>query len=118
MVGACQFFDALSLTEKEKVIVARIVREIRKRLSFLSDVGLDYLALDRLSSTLSGGEAQRVKLAKELSRRATGRTLYILDEPTTHDRRISITLFEFQHTRRVAGSPMPALFANCRHQFA
>ena len=57
--------------------------EINSRLDFLINVGLDYLTLSRSAGTLSGGEAQRVKLATELSKRATGRTLYILDEPTT-----------------------------------
>ena len=81
VAGARQFFDALALTEKEKAIVVRIVREIHKRLSFLSDVGLDYLALDRLSSTLSGGEAQRINLATSLGSALVG-TLYVLDEPS------------------------------------
>ena len=56
---------------------------IRDRLSILQKVGLGYVALGQQATTLSGGEAQRVKLSKELARRATGRTLYILDEPTT-----------------------------------
>ena len=60
-----------------------VLREIRMRLKFLLDVGLDYLSLDRPAMTLSGGEAQRVKLATELQRRSTGRTIYVLDEPTT-----------------------------------
>ena len=59
------------------------VPTIKQKLQTLDDVGLDYIRLGQSATTLSGGEAQRVKLATELSRRATGRTLYILDEPTT-----------------------------------
>ena len=78
---ARQFFDDLDLTEKEAAIAERIVREIRQRLTFLSDVGLEYLTLDRLSSTLSGGEAQRINLATSLGSALVG-TLYVLDEPS------------------------------------
>jgi excinuclease ABC subunit A len=59
------------------------IPKIRRRLQTLHDVGLDYIKLGQPATTLSGGEAQRVKLAKELSKIATGKTLYILDEPTT-----------------------------------
>jgi excinuclease ABC subunit A len=59
------------------------VPRIRNKLQTLSDVGLGYIRLGQPATTLSGGEAQRIKLSKELSRRATGRTFYILDEPTT-----------------------------------
>ena len=59
------------------------LKEIKGRLKFLVDVGLDYLSLSRATGTLSGGEAQRIKLATELSKRSTGRTIYVLDEPTT-----------------------------------
>jgi excinuclease ABC subunit A len=75
------FFAALSLTEKEAAIADKILREIRKRLGFLRDVGLDYLTLDRLSSTLSGGESQRINLATSLGS-ALVDTLYVLDEPS------------------------------------
>ena len=78
---ARRFFDSLELTEKEEVVAERITREIRRRLSFLSDVGLEYLTLDRLSSTLSGGEAQRINLATSLGSALVG-TLYVLDEPS------------------------------------
>jgi excinuclease ABC subunit A len=75
------FFGQLQLTEKEQTIADKVLKEIRRRLSFLSDVGLDYLTLDRLSSTLSGGEAQRINLATSLGAALVG-TLYVLDEPS------------------------------------
>ncbi|HET7220751.1 MAG TPA: excinuclease ABC subunit UvrA [Vicinamibacterales bacterium] len=76
-----RFFDGLSLSEKEAAIADKVLREIRKRLGFLRDVGLDYLTLDRLSSTLSGGESQRINLATSLGS-ALVDTLYVLDEPS------------------------------------
>ncbi len=79
--GAQRFFGDLHLSEKETVVADRILREIDRRLSFLSDVGLDYLTLDRLSSTLSGGESQRINLATSLGSALVG-TLYVLDEPS------------------------------------
>ena len=75
------FFADLSLTEKETAIAEKILAEIRRRLGFLRDVGLDYLTLDRLSSTLSGGESQRINLATSLGS-ALVDTLYVLDEPS------------------------------------
>jgi excinuclease ABC subunit A len=76
-----QFFANLQLTEKELAIADKVLKEIRRRLGFLRDVGLDYLTLDRLSSTLSGGEAQRINLATSLGSALVG-TLYVLDEPS------------------------------------
>src|SRR3954466_13027188 len=78
---AQDFFATLSLSEKEATIAEKVLKEIRRRLSFLRDVGLDYLTLDRLSSTLSGGEAQRINLATSLGSALVG-TLYVLDEPS------------------------------------
>ncbi len=75
------FFSELKLSEKESTVADKVLREIRRRLSFLSDVGLDYLTLDRLSSTLSGGESQRINLATSLGSALVG-TLYVLDEPS------------------------------------
>jgi excinuclease ABC subunit A len=78
---ADRFFSELGLSEKETAIADKVLREIRKRLGFLRDVGLDYLTLDRLSSTLSGGESQRINLATSLGS-ALVDTLYVLDEPS------------------------------------
>ena len=78
---AAVFFSDLALDDRENAIVERVLNEIRKRLTFLGDVGLDYLTLDRLSSTLSGGEAQRINLATSLGSALVG-TLYVLDEPS------------------------------------
>jgi excinuclease ABC subunit A len=81
VLGAQKFFSELQLTEKESAVAEKVLREIRRRLTFLSDVGLDYLTLDRLSSTLSGGESQRINLATSLGSALVG-TLYVLDEPS------------------------------------
>ncbi len=78
---AGRFFTSLELTEKELAIGSKVLQEILKRLKFLSDVGLDYLSLDRLSSTLSGGESQRINLATSLGSSLVD-TLYVLDEPS------------------------------------
>ncbi|MBO7141877.1 MAG: excinuclease ABC subunit UvrA [Bacteroidales bacterium] len=76
-----QFFKTIELTETEKTVADRILKEILSRLQFLCDVGLNYLNLNRLSSTLSGGESQRINLATSLGSSLTG-SLYILDEPS------------------------------------
>ena len=78
---AQDFFDSLELTNEERGIADKILVEIRQRLKFLNDVGLDYLTLDRLASTLSGGEAQRIQLATSLGSRLVG-ACYVLDEPS------------------------------------
>jgi excinuclease ABC subunit A len=75
--------DVLEMSVEEALAFFAKIPKIRRRLQTLHDVGLDYVKLGQPATTLSGGEAQRVKLAKELSKIATGRTLYILDEPTT-----------------------------------
>ena len=79
--AARQFFDTLALTEREMVIARRVLKEIRERLGFLSQVGLDYLTLDRPAATLSGGEGQRIRLATQIGSSLVG-VLYILDEPS------------------------------------
>jgi excinuclease ABC subunit A len=78
---ALEFLDQLDLTETEQLIGARIVKEIRERLTFLDNVGVGYLQLDRASATLSGGEAQRLRLATQIGSQLVG-VLYILDEPS------------------------------------
>jgi excinuclease ABC subunit A len=78
---ALKFFNELSLSELEKMIAHQVLKEIKNRLQFLVDVGLDYLTLDRAAGTLSGGESQRIRLATQIGSRLVG-VLYILDEPS------------------------------------
>ena len=78
---AIEFLDALELSETEQLIGNRIIKEIRERLTFLSDVGVGYLQLHRAAATLSGGEAQRLRLATQIGSQLVG-VLYILDEPS------------------------------------
>ena len=78
---AARFFGQLTLTTQQAAIADRLLIELRERLRFLNEVGLEYLTLDRLASTLSGGEAQRIQLATSLGSRLVG-TLYVLDEPS------------------------------------
>lgn len=78
---AIEFFQSLTLSEKETQIARLIIREINERLQFLANVGLDYVTLSRSAGTLSGGEAQRIRLATQIGSRLTG-VLYILDEPS------------------------------------
>jgi excinuclease ABC subunit A len=78
---AIEFLDELELSETEQLIGNRIIKEIRERLTFLSDVGVGYLQLDRAAATLSGGEAQRLRLATQIGSQLVG-VLYILDEPS------------------------------------
>jgi excinuclease ABC subunit A len=87
--------DLLEATVEEALEVLENIPQIQAKLRTLHDVGLDYIHLGQSSTTLSGGEAQRIKLAKELSRRQTGRTFYILDEPTTG--------LHFEDVRRLLG---------------
>ncbi|MDK2880011.1 MAG: excinuclease subunit [Thermoanaerobacteraceae bacterium] len=78
---AMNFFENLPLTRREEMIAHQVLKEIKNRLQFLVDVGLDYLTLDRASGTLSGGESQRIRLATQIGSRLVG-VLYILDEPS------------------------------------
>ena len=81
IAAAHQFFSALTLTREQEEIAGSILKEVQQRLRFLDSVGLDYLTLDRLASTLSGGEAQRIQLATSLGSQLVG-ALYVLDEPS------------------------------------
>ncbi|TAL25136.1 MAG: excinuclease ABC subunit A [Nitrospirae bacterium] len=79
--NAIPFVNTMQLSDREKTIGLRVIKEVRDRLSFLAKVGLGYLTLDRLSLTLSGGEAQRIRLATQMGSSLTG-VLYVLDEPS------------------------------------
>jgi excinuclease ABC subunit A len=84
IADALEFFASLTgpaLSEREHIIARQILKEIRERLGFLNDVGLEYLTLDRAAATLSGGEAQRIRLATQIGSRLMG-VLYVLDEPS------------------------------------
>jgi excinuclease ABC subunit A len=81
VVGALRRLDELRLTDREGYIARQVLKEIRERLGFLNDVGLDYLTLDRSAVTLSGGEAQRIRLATQIGSKLMG-VLYVLDEPS------------------------------------
>jgi excinuclease ABC subunit A len=95
-----EFLDNLELTERQMIIAERLLKEIRRRLQFLVDVGLDYLTLDRAAATLAGGEAQRIRLATQIGSGLVG-VLYILDEPSVglhqrDNRRLIDTLKELR----------------------
>ena len=81
IIEALDFFENLKMNEKNTIIAKRLVKEIKERLSFLKNVGLEYLSLARSSGTLSGGESQRIRLATQIGSYLTG-VLYILDEPS------------------------------------
>ena len=105
--------DVLDMTVEEGADFFKAVPPIRDKLETLARVGLGYIHIGQQATTLSGGEAQRIKLSKELSRRATGRTLYILDEPTTglhfHD---VAKLFEVLHELADAGNTVVVIEHN------
>ncbi|QJD71898.1 excinuclease ABC subunit UvrA [Marinobacterium sp. LSUCC0821] len=98
--GALNYFDGLELTGKQGEIADKILKEIRERLSFLVNVGLDYLSLERSAETLSGGEAQRIRLASQIGAGLVG-VMYILDEPSIglHQRDNERLLKTLEHLR-------------------
>ena len=102
---AKNFFDKLVLTEHEENIASRVLEEIRKRLKYLVDVGLEYLSLDRLSHTLSGGENQRINLATSLGSSLVG-SLYVLDEPSIglHPRDTDRLIKILEHLRDIGNT--------------
>ena len=105
VVGALAFLDGLRLTDREQMIARLVLREIRSRLGFLKDVGLEYLTLSRSAGTLSGGESQRIRLATQIGSSLTG-VLYILDEPSIglHQRDNAKLLGTLQHLRDIGNT--------------
>ncbi|OIJ21011.1 excinuclease ABC subunit A [Anaerobacillus alkalidiazotrophicus] len=99
------FFETLELTEKEEAIARLILREINERLGFLMNVGLDYLTLSRAAGTLSGGEAQRIRLATQIGSSLMG-VLYILDEPSIglHQRDNNRLIATLEHMRNLGNT--------------
>jgi len=97
---AVKFFDSLTFTERENMISRQVMKEIRERLGFLANVGLDYITLDRAAGTLSGGEAQRIRLATQIGSSLVG-VLYILDEPSIglHQRDNQRLIHTLEHLR-------------------
>ena len=104
---ARQFFDELELDEHKAEVADRLIEEIRKRLRYLVEVGLDYLTLDRLSQTLSGGESQRIHLATSLGSSLVG-SMYVLDEPSIglHPRDTSRLIGILEHLRDIGNTVM------------
>ncbi|MFZ2887139.1 MAG: excinuclease ABC subunit UvrA [Minisyncoccia bacterium] len=102
---AAEFFSALKLSEKEKEISKAVIKEIQNRLKFMLDVGIEYLTLDRKANTLSGGEAQRIRLASQLGSGLVG-ALYVLDEPTIglHQRDNDRLITTLKHLRELGNT--------------
>ncbi len=105
VVDAIDFFESITLTEKERFIAKEIIKEIKLRLNFLKSVGLEYLSLSRRSATLSGGESQRIRLATQIGSSLVG-VMYILDEPSTglHQRDNSKLITTLKHLRDVGNT--------------
>ncbi|MCH8245745.1 MAG: excinuclease ABC subunit UvrA [Bacteroidetes bacterium] len=105
ITDARQFLDELTLTEHEEAVAGRVLEEARKRLRYLVEVGLDYLTLDRLSQTLSGGESQRINLATSLGSALVG-SMYVLDEPSIglHPRDTGRLIKILEHLRDIGNS--------------
>lgn len=103
--AALQFFNGLQLTERERLIARQILKEINARLGFLVDVGLNYLTLNRAAGTLSGGEAQRIRLATQIGSSLVG-VLYILDEPSIglHQRDNERLIATLKHLRDIGNT--------------
>lgn len=102
---ARKFFDELKLNERQQIIAKQILKEIRMRLEFMLNVGLDYLTLDRNARTLSGGEAQRIKLATQIGSQLRG-VLYILDEPSIglHQRDNNLLIKSLKNLRDIGNT--------------